>query len=57
MKLNTMKMVGITEKAHEALDELRTRAMKSGISLSKGAIASQLILAAKLEDICPVQKR
>lgn len=56
MKLN-MKMVGITDKAHEALNNLRISARNEGISLSKGAIASQLILAAKLEDICPGKKR
>lgn len=49
---NRQKMVVITPQAHEALEVLRKQSLECGVSLSKGAIASQLILSAKPEDVC-----
>ena len=44
--LNTNKQVGISEKAHERLNKLSIASRKNGTPLSKGAIASKLILNA-----------
>lgn len=55
--MNTrQKMVGITPKAHQALEALREQSLECGVSLSKGAIVSQLILSAKPEDVCKNSK-
>lgn len=55
--MNTrQKMVVITPKAHQALEALREQSLEHGVSLSKGAIASQLILSAKPEDVCKNSK-
>lgn len=46
------KQVGITPKAHAALESLKRDIRKRGVSMSLGTIASQLILAARPEDAC-----
>ena len=46
------KQVGITPKAHAALEALKRDIRKRGVSMSLGTIASQLILAARPEDAC-----
>lgn len=48
--LKTNKQVGISEAAHKRLYELSIASRKKGTPLSKGAIASKLILKASIKD-------
>lgn len=50
------KQVGITPQAHAALGALRRAVIERGIPMTLGAIASQIILAAKPEDVCRGRK-
>lgn len=50
------KQVGITPQAHAALGSLRRAVIERGIPMTRGAIASQIILAAKPEDVCRGRK-
>lgn len=48
--LNTNKQVGISDAAHKRLNELAVASRKKGTPLSKGAIASKLILNATIKE-------
>lgn len=50
------KQVGITPQAHAALGALRRAVIERGIPMTLGAIASQIILVAKPEDVCRGRK-
>ncbi len=43
----TTKQVGITHKAHEALENLVAKSRNNGIPASRGGIASELIINAE----------